>query len=173
MKSNWKISVYIPFQYAEGKLVTHSKMIQQGVTGSFEAETFNELLIFSTMCRLFLSSYRKIRKGDRNWTVGYIFYVYIVIHLYMQQGTTVRISLGTKAVLDDLKIHPKESYDDVIGRLSHLAYDNEPITDEELQAFREGLDDIKTGQTRSLEEIMKDLGDDKIVEMSRKNGVPG
>ena len=91
----------------------------------------------------------------------------------MQQGTTVRISLGTKAVLDDLKIHPKESYDDVIGRLSHLAYDNEPITDEELQAFREGLDDIKTGQTRSLEEIMKDLGDDKIVEVSRKNGVPG
>ncbi len=91
----------------------------------------------------------------------------------MQQGTTVRISLGTKAVLDDLKIHPKESYDDVIGRLSHLAYDNEPITDEELQALREGLDDIKTEQTRSLEEIMKDLGDDKIVEVSRKNGVPG
>ena len=77
----------------------------------------------------------------------------------MQQGTTVRISLGTKAVLDDLKIHPKESYDDVIGRLSHLAYDNEPITDEELQALREGLDDIKTEQTRSLEEIMKDLTD--------------
>ncbi|MCX6698491.1 MAG: hypothetical protein NTV68_00970, partial [Methanomicrobiales archaeon] len=86
---------------------------------------------------------------------------------------TVRISLRTKAVLDDLKIHPKESYDDVIGRLSHLAYDNEPITDEELQALREGLDDIKTGQTRSLEEIMKDLGDDKIVEVSGKNGVPG
>ena len=85
----------------------------------------------------------------------------------------MRISLGTKAVLDDLKIHPKESYDDVIRRLSHLAYDNEPITDEELQAIREGLDDIKTGQTRSLEEIMKDLGDDKIVEASRKNGVPG
>ncbi len=85
----------------------------------------------------------------------------------------MRISLGTNAVLDDLKIHPKESYDDVIGRLSHLAYDNEPMTDEELQALQEGLEDIKTGQTKSLEEIMNDLGDDKIVELSRKNGVPG
>ena len=91
----------------------------------------------------------------------------------MQQGTTVRISLGTKAVLDDLKIHSKESYDNITGRLSHLAYDNEPINDEELQALREGLEDIKTGQTKSLEEIMNDLGDDKIVELSRKNGVPG
>ena len=81
----------------------------------------------------------------------------MIIHTYMQQGTTVRISLGTKAVLDDLKIHPKESYDDVIGRLSHRAYDDEPMTDEELQALREGLDDIKTEQTRSLEEIMKDV----------------
>lgn len=103
----------------------------------------------------------------------HFFYVYIVIQLYMQHGTTVRISPGTKAVLDDLKIHPKESYDDVIGRLSHLAYDNVPITDEELQALREGLDDIKKGQTRSLEEIMKDLGDDKIMDVSRKNGVSG
>ena len=69
------------------------------------------------------------------WECGarIIFYVYMIIHTYMQQGTTVRISLGTKAVLDDLKIHKKESYDEVIGRLSHLAYDDEPMTDEELQ----------------------------------------
>lgn len=100
-------------------------------------------------------------------------YVYMIIHVYMPQGTTVRISLGTKAVLDALKIHPKESYDDVIGRLSHLAYDDEPMTDKELQALKEGLEDIKAGRARSLEEIMKDLGDDKIVEALRKNGVSG
>lgn len=97
----------------------------------------------------------------------------MVIHVYMPQGTTVRISLGTKAVLDDLKIHPKESYDDVIGRLSHLAYDDEPMTDEELQALREGLEDIKAGRARSLDEIMKDLGDDQIVKKPGKNGIPG
>jgi len=85
----------------------------------------------------------------------------------MPQGTTVRISLSTKAVLDDLKIHPKESYDDVIGRLSHLAYDEEPMTDDELQALKEGLEDIKAGRTRSLEEIMKDLGDDNITDELR------
>ena len=102
-----------------------------------------------------------------------IFYVYMIIHTYMQQGTTVRISLGTKAVLDDLKIHKKESYDEVIGRLSHLAYDDEPMTDEELLALKEGLEDFRAGRTRSLEEIMKDLGDDKIVEPLRSNGVSG
>lgn len=91
--------------------------------------------------------------------------------MYMQQGTTVRISRGTKAVLDDLKIHPKESYDEVIGRLSHLAYDDAPMTDEELQALKEGLNDIKAGRTRSLDEIMKDLGDDKFIEVLSKNGV--
>jgi len=99
------------------------------------------------------------------------YYVYMVIHVYMPQGTTVRISLGTKAVLDDLKVHPKESYDEVIGRLSHHAYDDAPMTDEELQALKEGLDDFKAGRTRSLDEIMKDLGDDKCIEALRKNGV--
>ena len=83
----------------------------------------------------------------------------------------MRISHGTKAVLDDLKIHPKESYDEVIARLSHLAYDDEPMTDKELQALKEGLDDVKAGRTRSLDEIMKDLGDDKFVAALRKYGV--
>jgi predicted transcriptional regulator len=101
------------------------------------------------------------------------YYVYIIIHVYMPQGTTVRISRETKAVLDDLKIHKKESYDEVIGRLSHLAYDDEPMTDGELQALKDGLDDIKAGRARSLEEIMKDLGDDTRVKTPGKNGIPG
>ena len=85
----------------------------------------------------------------------------MIIRVYMPQGTTVRISLGTKAVLDDLKIHKKESYDD------------EPMTDEELQALREGLEDFKAGRAKSLEDIMNDPGVDKIVKTQRKNGVPG
>jgi len=40
-----------------------------------------------------------------------------------------------------------------------------------LQALKEGLDDFKAGRTRSLDEIMKDLGDDKCIEALRKNGV--
>jgi predicted transcriptional regulator len=111
--------------------------------------------------------------GEGTTGKEYFYYVYMSIHVYMPQGTTVRISLGTKAVLDELKIHPKESYDEVIGRLSHLAYDDEPMTDEELQALKEGLEDVKTGRARSLEEIMQDLGDDKVIKISGKNGVHG
>lgn len=82
--------------------------------------------------------------------------------MYMSQATTVRISKGTKATLDELKIHPKESYDEVIFRLAKHGYDSEPITDEELKALKEGLEDLNTGRTRTLEEIMEDLGDDII-----------
>jgi predicted transcriptional regulator len=77
----------------------------------------------------------------------------------MSSGTTVRISYETKAVLDELKIHPKESYDDVIARLSHLAYDDEPMTDSELQALKDGIDDFKQGKTKTLEDIMREMGD--------------
>jgi predicted transcriptional regulator len=82
----------------------------------------------------------------------------------MPQGTTVRISSKTKATLDELRIHPKESYDDVISRLSQRGYDTEPMTNEELQALKEGLEDLNTGRARTLEEIMEDLGDDKLVD---------
>lgn len=81
----------------------------------------------------------------------------------MSEVTTVRMKTDTKALLDDLKINPRETYDDVVRRLVKLAYDDEPLTKEEIEAMEEGIADIKVGRVRSLRDVMKDLGDDEVI----------
>jgi predicted transcriptional regulator len=83
--------------------------------------------------------------------------------MYMPDVTTVRMKADTKALLDDLKINPRETYDDVVRRLAKSAYDDEPLTKEEIEAMEDGIADIKAGRVRSLREVMKDLGDDEVI----------
>lgn len=42
----------------------------------------------------------------------------------MADMTTIWISQATKAALDELKIHPRETYDDVLRRLVDVARDH-------------------------------------------------
>ena len=77
--------------------------------------------------------------------------------------TTVQLRPETKEKLDDLKLHPRETYDELIDRLADAAYDDEPLSDEEIEAIRESEGDIKAGRVRSLRDIMKDLGDDQAI----------
>jgi predicted transcriptional regulator len=77
--------------------------------------------------------------------------------------TTVQLRSDTKEKLDDLKIHPRETYDELIGRLADAAYDDEELSDEEIAGINESEEDIKAGRVRSLRDIMKDLGDDEAI----------
>jgi predicted transcriptional regulator len=77
--------------------------------------------------------------------------------------TTVQLRSDTKEKLDDLKIHPRETYDELIGRLADAAYDDEELSDEEIAGIKESEEDIKAGRVRSLRDIMKDLGDDEAI----------
>ncbi len=77
--------------------------------------------------------------------------------------TTVQLRTETKKKLDALKLHPRETYDELIDRLADSAYDDEPLSEEELRDIRESENDIKAGRVRSLREIMRDLGDDKAI----------
>jgi predicted transcriptional regulator len=81
----------------------------------------------------------------------------------MAEVTTVRMRAETKALLDDLKLTPRETYDDVVRRLAEAAYDDEPMTSEEIEAMEEGIADLKAGRVSTLDEIMKECGDDKII----------
>ena len=76
--------------------------------------------------------------------------------------TTVH-SPETKEKLDGLKIHPRETYDELIDRLADAAYDDEDLSVDEIAAFKESEGDIRAGRVRSLREIMKDLGDDEAI----------
>lgn len=75
--------------------------------------------------------------------------------------TTVQLRSETKAKLDDLKIHPRETYDELISRLADAAYDDEPLSVEEIEAIRQSEEDIRAGRVRSLRDVMRDLGDDR------------
>jgi len=77
--------------------------------------------------------------------------------------TTVQLRAETKKKLDDLKLHPRETYDELIDRLADAAYDDESLSDEELGAVRESDNDIKAGRVRSLRDIMKGLGDEQAI----------
>jgi|GEM_PF-618978 len=108
------------------------------------------------------------REYHVNRTTNTLIPIYVHIHQYMPDVTTVRMRAATKALLDDLKLTPRETYDDVVRRLAEAAYDDEPMTPEEIEAMEEGIKDIKAGRVRSLDEIMKELGDDKVIGSKRK-----
>jgi predicted transcriptional regulator len=74
-------------------------------------------------------------------------------------STTVQLRPETLARLDDLKLDPRETYDEVVNRLADAAYDDEPLSDEELEGIRASERDIEAGRVRILREIMRDLGD--------------
>lgn len=76
----------------------------------------------------------------------------------MSSITSIRISSEMKDKLSSLKVHPKESYEDVIGRLVEIAIDDEPLSDETIKAIEESLEDIKAGRVYTLEEVAKELG---------------
>ena len=78
--------------------------------------------------------------------------------------TTIQVGTDTKEKLNGLKIHPRETYDDLINRLVDAAYDDEPLSDEERDDIRASERDITARRVRDLKEIMKALGDDKKIQ---------
>ena len=81
--------------------------------------------------------------------------------------TTVQLRTETKEKLNALKIHPRETYDELIDRLADAAYDDEPLSPEEIEDLRMSEEDIKAGRVRSLRDIMRDLGDDQLIRSLR------
>ena len=76
----------------------------------------------------------------------------------MAETTTIVIQKDLKSRLDEVKLHPRETYNDVIERLLECTVDDEPLTEESLRAIEEGLVDIRKGRTVPMEEVMKELG---------------
>jgi predicted transcriptional regulator len=76
----------------------------------------------------------------------------------MSTITSIRISTDMRDKLSELKVHPKESYEDVIRRLVEDCVDDEPLSDATIQAIEESLADIKAGRVYSLEDVAEELG---------------
>jgi predicted transcriptional regulator len=82
--------------------------------------------------------------------------------------TTVRMRAETKALLDDLKLNPRETYDDVVRRLAEAAYDDEPMTADEIAAMEEGIADLKAGRVYTLDEVMTEYNTKPATRRNKK-----
>jgi len=83
--------------------------------------------------------------------------------------TTVQIDNELKERLNRLKIHPRESYNDLISRLidsySPDVASRESLIEtlyilsdpEMMKGIARGLEDIKAGRTKSLDQISREL----------------
>ncbi len=70
----------------------------------------------------------------------------------------MKLTLETKARLTALKIHPRETYDDVIARLADLAVDREPVDRELADQLRQSDADVRAGRLVDLDTVCNDLG---------------
>ncbi len=77
---------------------------------------------------------------------------------YMATCTTIKLEMATKVSLDELKIHPRETYDDVIKRLVQIAIDDEPLSDETLEHLKEAMEDVKAGRVQPMDDVYRELG---------------
>jgi predicted transcriptional regulator len=76
----------------------------------------------------------------------------------MATSLTIKLEAETKASLDSLKIHPRETNDDVIKRLVEIAIDDEPLAPETLEHLKKAEEDVRAGRVRPMDEVMKELG---------------
>ena len=72
--------------------------------------------------------------------------------------TTIRVSREVKELLDELKLHPRESYDSVIRRLASSMIDDEPVSEDVLRRVEEALRDVRAGRLLSSDEVCRELG---------------
>ncbi len=71
--------------------------------------------------------------------------------------TTIQIKKDLKQRLNRLRLYPNESYDSVIRRLSELAEDEEPLSNDTIEKIEMSLKDIKEGRIHTTDELKKRL----------------
>lgn len=73
------------------------------------------------------------------------------------ETTMIQVKRNTAEKLKKLKDYERQSYDELINKLIQTS-ETEMLTEQEISEIKHGLDDIKAGRTRSIEEVAKDLG---------------
>ena len=69
--------------------------------------------------------------------------------------TTIQIDENIRDRLNDMKLHPRETYNDVIERMLGDLDEMNAKTNKEI---KKAIKEIESGMYRSLDDIMKDLG---------------
>ncbi|MEM2990304.1 MAG: hypothetical protein QXQ02_03885 [Halobacteria archaeon] len=72
--------------------------------------------------------------------------------------TTIQLEERIKKKLEEMKIHPRETYSKVIERLIRLSEEEEELSAETIKNIEQALEDIKKGRVYSTEKVKKKLG---------------
>jgi predicted transcriptional regulator len=88
-------------------------------------------------------------------------------------SATVQLQHDVKKRLDEMKLHPRESYSAVIARLIDAAIDDEPLSPEDIRAIEISLEEIRRGEVYTLEEVKEEIRTGvKPAERSRAAKIP-
>jgi hemerythrin-like domain-containing protein len=69
--------------------------------------------------------------------------------------TTIQINEDIRDILNDMKMHPRETYNDVIERILEYFQDLNAHTKKEI---KKAMEEIDSGMYKSLDQIIKELG---------------
>jgi len=73
--------------------------------------------------------------------------------------TSIQLENKTKARLEKLKSHPKESYDDVVNRLLNVSKDDEgTLSKQTIKNIEKSLAEIKAGKVIPHKDVKQKLG---------------
>lgn len=73
-------------------------------------------------------------------------------------GQTIKLEPATKAQLNKLKIHPHETYNDVVKRLTFMAIDREPVDEDLAEQLRTADTDVVEGRLVDFDAVCDELG---------------
>lgn len=72
--------------------------------------------------------------------------------------TTIQVNVKVKKELDVLKLHPRESYNNVIERLIEGEVEDWELSPKTIRHIEQSLKEIKAGKFASFEDVKKKAG---------------
>lgn len=73
------------------------------------------------------------------------------------EKTTIQINLETLERLKALKNMERQSYDEVLNNLIDNC-EEESLSKEEIEEIQKGLEDVKRGRVKPIEQVARELG---------------
>ncbi len=72
--------------------------------------------------------------------------------------TTIQLSKETKEILEGQKLHPGETFDQLIRRLAQKSDRDDELSARTIKSIEEGVRDIKAGRVYTTEQLDSELG---------------
>ncbi len=86
-------------------------------------------------------------------TIG--IYINSFRHVYSVATTTIQLSKEIKKTLESMKLHPRETYEEVLERLLE---DLRELSEQTKREIEQAIHEIKAGRYRTHEQLKSEMG---------------